>query len=105
MWLAAAGARWRSAGGSYFVPDPTGHITIGGPAPLPEVIEASLEQGLPPAVFEPQRQELLDVLAHDRFSAVLIGAVPHRDASLRWWTSLLGPPKEIDGIAVYLIGA
>ena len=102
MWLAVAGARWRSAGGSYFVPDATGHITIGGPAPLPDVIEASLEQGLPAAVFEPQRQELLGVLAHDHFAAVLIGRVPHREVALKWWTGLLGPPREIDGVAVFL---
>jgi hypothetical protein len=99
MWLAVAGARWRSAGGAYFVPDAAGKVTIGGTAPASAVVETGLEAGIVPPRSE--RPTVVLQLIRDRVEAVVIGPVSHRDVVLRWWSQLLGPPRTEGGVAVF----
>lgn len=99
MWLAAAGDRWRSQGGAYFVPGPDGRVTIGGRAPLTAVIETRIERGGRAAPAEAPM--VLAQLAEDRVDAVVIGPMANRAQVLAFWSGLLGPPRVVGGVAVF----
>jgi hypothetical protein len=76
---------------------------LGGPAPLPNVIEAAIERGVPLGVFIPQTTALLTALGHDRVAAVVIGPVAHRDVAVAFWTSVLGPPRVSGTAAIFAV--
>ena len=103
MWLAVAGDRWRSAGGTYFVPTPSGTVTIGGPVPASGAVEVRLERGESAASLEPLRAPVLMQLLTDQVGAVVVGPVPHRDQVLTWWSGLLGRPRQVGGVAVWIL--
>ncbi|MHB8464385.1 MAG: hypothetical protein ACYDH6_02085 [Acidimicrobiales bacterium] len=99
IWLAAAGDRWRSAGGAYFVPDAAGNVTIGGTAPLAAVVENRIAKG--GHSNQPERDGVRAELRRDNVAAVIVGPGPRRDAVLAFWTSVLGPPRVTGGVAVF----
>ena len=103
VWLAAAGARWKSAGGTYFVPRPDGRVTIGGAVPLSAVIDSRIEQGSNAASLVPLREATIQELRRDHVDAVLAGPGPHRDEVTAWWSSVLGPPADTGNVSVWRI--
>jgi len=102
MWLAVAGARWASAGGTYFVPDRQGRVTIGGPAPASAVVDTRLESGEGPDVLAPLAPTVRAELAASGARAVLVGPMAHAEQVVAWWTATLGrPPRLIGGVDVW----
>ena len=103
VWLAAAGARWSSAGGTYFVPDEAGKVTIGGPARPADVIDAAIEAGRPAASFPGVGPAILASLRQEGVSAVLVGPGPGEGQVLAWWRSVLGSGRAVGGIEVWQV--
>jgi len=104
VWLAVAGDRWRTAGGTYFVPAPSGRVTIGGAARPADVIDAAMEAGhLTAAAARAHAQAVAASLVG--VAAVLAGPGPHADQVVAWWTALLGPPRTVGGVEVWAVPA
>lgn len=103
IWLAIAGDRWKSAGGTYFVPGADGRVTIGGPVPLSGVINGRIGEGSDPASLAPLRERVTQELRRDRVVAVLAGPGPHRDEVIAWWSGSLGAPDDIGGVRVWRV--
>ena len=103
VWLAEAGARWRSGGGTYFVPGPQGRVTIGGPVAPADAIDVRLEEGITAAALAPLRDVVRADLRARHVDAVLAGPGAHRDEVRRWWTALLGPPRSAGGVDLWAI--
>ena len=101
VWLAEAGVRWRSGGGTYFVPGPQEHVTIGGPVAVSDAVDVRLEQGTPAAALTPLVPQVRADLNARRVDAVLAGPGPHHDEVVRWWTALLGPPRSAGGVELW----
>ena len=101
VWLAEAGARWRSAGGAFVVPDAAGRVTLGGPVPVSDAVDVRIEQGTPAAALAPLVPQVRADLAARRVDAVLAGPGPHHDEVVRWWTALLGPPHSAGGVELW----
>ncbi|HEY2429038.1 MAG TPA: hypothetical protein VGI06_08920, partial [Acidimicrobiales bacterium] len=100
VWLSVAGDRWRTSGGTYFVPGPRGRVTIGGHARPDDVVDAALEAGLLTAAAARAaagavRASLAGI------SAVVAGPGPHADEVVAYWTALLGPPHPVGGVDVW----
>jgi len=105
VWLAEAGDRWLSAGGTYFVPDARGRVTIGGPPEVAAVVDSDLEAGSRTASsLAPLEGVVTTELRRDRVAAVLVGPGPHRDQVVGWWTGLLGPPAQVGGLQIWHVG-
>ena len=103
VWLAEAGDRWRSAGGTYFVPGRAGHVTIGGPVPVADAVDVRLEQGVAATALVPLRGQVVADLQDRHVRAVIAGPGPHRDQVVRWWTTLLGPSRPVGGVDLWTI--
>lgn len=101
VWLAEAGDRWRSGGGTYFVPGAGGRVTIGGPVAVSDAVDVRMEQGTPAAALAPLAPQVRADLAARHVDAVLVGPGPHHDEVVRWWTALLGPSRSAGGVELW----
>jgi hypothetical protein len=104
VWLAVAGDRWRTAGGTYFVPAAGGRVTIGGPARAADVLDAALESGQRTvASLAPVARALRASLLAEGVGAVVVGPGPNQARVLGWWELVLGPPRAVGGVHVWLL--
>ncbi|GAC1312442.1 MAG: hypothetical protein NVSMB12_02450 [Acidimicrobiales bacterium] len=103
VWLAEAGARWRSGGGAYVVPDGGRRVTIGGPVAVADAVDIRLAEGVPAAALAPLRAQVRADLGVRHVDAVIVGPGTHRDEVIRWWTDLLGPPRSTGGVELWPI--
>ena len=104
VWLAIAGDQWRSAGGSYFVPSPTGQVTIGGRPRTADVVDIQLASGALTAVrARRMASQVRAELRQDDVAAILVGPGRLRAQVVAWWTWLLGRPVVVGGLYVWIL--
>jgi hypothetical protein len=97
-WQAASNMRFRLLGG-YF---------IGPASPNQEVLRRIAESfsgpAPPPDPGGMQRSEFVKELHDNNVGAIVVGPNPQRAAAVAFFTGLLGtPPRELDGVDVWLI--
>jgi hypothetical protein len=102
VWLAAAGDRWRTSGGTYLVPGRQGRVTLGGTATAADVVDATIANGAAtPVELEGDRTIVRAELARDRVAAVLVGPGPRQALVADWWRALLGAPAVVGDVDVW----
>jgi hypothetical protein len=102
VWLAVAGDRWRSSGGTYFVPGRGGRVTVGGPALEADVIDALIGGGARTLTsLTTLRPAVLASIRADGIGAVIVGPSPRWWVVAAWWTSVLGRGRVVGGVEVW----
>ena len=101
LWQAAAGLRFRMAGGYMLVPDSRGHPSFSAARGPTDTAVMEIEDGNGDATAATMAAVAAD-LRRQRVSTVIVGPMAHRDGVIRLFTRVLAaPPRQTGGVDVW----
>lgn len=106
LWQADADYHFSLIDGDAITADPAGHATFFPASPFRDAFSVIQMNGMLPSETAEARAMLTADLRQDGVTTVLIGPMEHRDLAIQFIDWLVGsPPRDIQGVSVWQLGA